>query len=255
MASEKDRLLLSLDEHIPLDARSPVPLYHQMEQILIKRITDEKAVGAMLPPEKDLMRIFSVSRATVKKTMDNLVDIGLVERRRALGTRVIRQEITEDLGRLKGYTEEMQSRGLQVRTKLIGVTRHLPDEYVREKLQIGPGEETVCIRRLRGTTKVFPIVALQSEIPVSFGIPEDEDFGGSLYRLIEEKYRIPIEWAEQEIRSRKATEREAELLEINPGDGVLVMERRTVTRDNRFIEFVRGVYRPDHYSFSIRLRR
>jgi DNA-binding GntR family transcriptional regulator len=33
------------------------------------------------------------------------------------------------------------------------------------------------------------------------------------------------------------------------------MERLTFTRGNRPLEFVRAVYRPEHYTFSIRLKR
>ena len=242
-------------ERIRLDTDSPVPLYHQLEQVLLKRIKAEKAVGYMLPPEEVLTTIFGVSRATVKRAMDNLVVKGLVERRRALGTRVIRQEITERLARLSSYSEEMADKGLTVRTELLRVWTHIPAKNVREKLLLEDDEKTLCITRLRGTSDVFPVVLLQSEVPVHYGIPASEEFGGSLYRLIEETYRIPIEWAEEEIKASTATAREAKLLGIQQDGGVLVMERLTHTRNDRPLEFVRGVYRPERYKFSIRLKR
>ncbi len=250
-----DGALFDAAERIQLDPSSPVPLYFQMEQVIKDRITRGNAVGRMLPPEKDLMEIFGVSRATVKKTLENLVDLGLIQRRRALGTRVIRQEITEDLGRLSSYTEQMESRGLQVKTRVLKADIHTPDPVVRGKLQLDEGDETLVIERLRGTNDVFPVVLLQSEIPRKFDISPSENFEGSLYRLLEKDHRIPIEWAHEEIFARKASKEEARHLGIKAGDGVLVMERLTVTRGDVPLEFVRGVYRPEYYRYSIRLKR
>jgi len=255
MAPDTKEAVFSLAERFVLDPDSPVPLYYQMEEIVRDRISDNSAIGRMLPSEKDLMRIFGVSRATVKKTLDNLSNEGMIERRRALGTRVVRQEITENLGRLSSYTEEMESRGLTVKTEVLDVLRHEPDEYVREKLGLAEGDEIISIRRLRGTTKVFPVVLLQSELPASLGISLEEDFSGSLYRLLEKKYRVQIKWAEESIRAGRATSEQAQRLDIAPKDCVLIMERQTFGVQNRPVEFVRAVYRSDHYRFSIRLKR
>ena len=252
---DDNALLFDSSERFFLDPVSPVPLYHQVEQVILDRISQEGAIGKMLPSENDLMAMFSVSRATARKAYEGLMAKGLIERKRALGTRVVGQQIIEDLGRLKGYTEEMKLKGLHVSTEMVEVVQHLPSPKVRAKLRLGEQDQTLSIRRLRGTSEFFPIVLLRSEIPVSFGIQANEDFRGSLYRLIEEKYRIPIEWADEEIHAAKATAEEAELLRIEPGDGVLIMERLTYTRGEKPLEFVRAVYRPEHYTFSIRLRR
>jgi GntR family transcriptional regulator len=250
-----DSPLFRLTERFLLDPESPVPLYYQLEQVLVDRISKEDAVGRMLPSEKELMQIFGVSRATVKRTFGNLVAKGLVQRRRALGTRVISQEITEDLARLSSYTEEMEKKGLKVSTQVLEVGVGAADEYVRKRLQLRPREEVLFMQRLRGTSEFFPVVLLKSHIPTSFGVGLDEDFAGSLYRLLETKYNFPVEWADEEIRAGNATAEEAANLGLEPGATVLVMERLSYTRGNRPIEFVRGVYRPEHYKYSIRLKR
>jgi GntR family transcriptional regulator len=242
-------------ERFALDAGSPVPLYHQLEKALVDRITRKDSVGRMLPTEKDLVRIFGVSRATVTKTVRNLVAKGLVERKRAVGTRVIRREITEDLGRLKSFTEEMHGKGLSVCTEVIDAGVYDPEDRIAGLLALEAGERTLRIRRLRGTSEFFPIVLLESQIPARCGVDPAEDFSGSLYALLETKYRLPIEWAEEEIRAARADEDHARWLRLAPGETVLVMERVSFTRDNRPVEFVRGVYNSERYRFSIRLKR
>lgn len=242
-------------ERLHLDASSPVPLYHQMETIILERINAEAALGRRLPREMDLVKIFGVSRITVKKVTDSLVAKGVIRRQRAIGTHIVGLGVKEDLGRLTGYTEQMAARGLTVSTEVLGVGHHDPGPKVREKLQLKAGEQTLFIRRLRGTSQVFPLVLLQSDLPAHCGIDPSEDFTGSLYGLIEQKYHIPIEWGHEEISAGRASAEEARQLRIQPGDVVLVMERQTFARGNRAIEFVRAVYRPEHYTFTVRLKR
>ena len=255
MSDETGEPIFRSTERFMLDPKSPLPLYHQIEQILLDRITKADAIGRMLPSEQDLTRIFGVSRATVQKTFNSLVAKGLVERRRALGTRVIGEAITEELARLTSYTEEMAGKGLRVSTEILETDVRTPDPDVSEKLQLRQREEVLFLRRLRGTSQFFPVVLLTSQIPMSFGVQPTEDFGGSLYRLLEEGHGIPVEWAEQEIRAARASDEEARLLGLGRCDNVLVMQRVTFTRGNRPLEFVRGVYHAEHYKYSIRLRR
>jgi GntR family transcriptional regulator len=250
-----DTPLFRPTERFQLDAQSPVPLYYQLERIILDRITTEGAVGRRLPREMDLVEIFGVSRITVKKATDSLAAKGLIRRQRALGTHIVSLGVTEDLGRLTSYTEQMESRGLKVSTEMLGVGLHLPNLKARQHLQLNEGEQTLWLRRLRGTSEVFPVVLLQSEIPACYGLSPDEDFCGSLYRLLESKYRIPIEWGEEQISAARASADEAAHLRIQTGDVVLVMERLAFTSGNRPLEFVRAVYRPEHYTFSVRLKR
>ena len=242
-------------ERFALDAQSPVPLYHQMEQILLDRIAAPETIGRLLPSEFELVDMFGVSRATVKKTLDNLVNKGLLERRRGVGTRVIKHQIIEDLARLKSYTEEMAGRNLVMQTRVLDAGRHAPSPDVAHKLALDRKDRSVFVRRLRGTSEVFPVVLLQSEMPTSLGLDPREDFSGSLYALIEQKLGVPIVWGEETIEASTANEEEAALLEIAPGAPVLIMERVSYTHANRPVEYVRGVYRPDRYKFSIRLHR
>ena len=180
-------------ERFYLNFDSPVPLYYQIEKIILDRISSEGVVGGMLPREMDLVKIFGVSRITVKKVADSLAAKGLIRRRRSVGTQIVNLGVTEDSGRLSSYTEEMNRRGLQVSTELLEAGPHVPSQKVREKLQLKKGEKTLLIRRVRGTSEVFPVVLVHSEVPASYRIDAGEDFAGSLYTLLEQKYRQRIE--------------------------------------------------------------
>jgi GntR family transcriptional regulator len=252
---KQNRYILTPSQRFGLDVSSPVPLYHQMEQILLKIISSDDAVGKLLPPEQDLAAIFGVSRITVKKALDILASKGMVERRRALGTRVARPPVTEDLARLTSYTEEMEARGLSVKTRVLDTGIHVPNDVVREKLKLEAGQETVFVRRLRGTTDQFPVLLVETELPADLGITPDEDFTDSLYRMMESKHRISIAGAIDTLDAAKATPEQAQLLSIAKGDCVLVLEELAYAPDGRPLSFSTGIYRADRYRFSINVRR
>lgn len=242
-------------ERFHLDPSSPVPLYHQVEQILLERISRDGSVGKLLPSENDLVVIFRVSRITVKKALDNLASRGLVERRRALGTRITGSPITEDLARLTSYTEEMEARGLKVKTRILAAGKHVPADEIGAKLKLEQGEESVFARRLRGTSEVFPVVLVETDMPGGLGIGPDEDFTCSLYGMMESKHGITIAGAVETLGAAKATSEQAKLLGIDKGDSVLVLEELAYAPDGQPLCFSTGVYRADSYRFSIHVRR
>ena len=254
-APARREYVLRRSERFALDHESPVPLYKQVKRILFQCISKPEMVGRLLPAEPDLALMFGVSRSTVRQALDELASSGLLTRRRKVGTCVSAQDIlTENLAHLAGYTEQVSSAGGSARTQLLNVRFHVPDELVRQRLQLSEGEQTLCVERLRGTQELFPVAHLHAEIPARFGIGPDEDFS-SLYRVFESKYDIPIVGAHQTIRGGKATPEQARLLGVRRGSTVLVIEAITFTRHSEPLEFVRGVYRSDRYQFSVYLSR
>jgi len=244
------------NESLHLEVASSVPLWQQLELLIHDRIRARCPIGTLLPGEMELVERFGVSRATVRKAYDTLINKGVIERRRALGTRVIGTPLTEDLGRMKSFTEEMRLKGRAAVSEVVSVKTHVPPPVLFAQMKLKRGEQTLQIRRLRGHDQCFPLVLLTSEFPDRLGIPEDEDFTKSLYVLLESKYNSVISHGMESIRAGKATTEEAHLLGIETGETVLIIERLTYRRsDPRPFEFVRGVYRYDQYTFSMTMRR
>ena len=258
MAKAKDKAmsLFRKGEPLHLEMASAVPLWQQLETIIHDRIRSRCPVGTLLPGEIELVERFGVSRATVRKAYDSLINKGVIERRRALGTRVIGTPLTEDLGRMKSFSEEMRLKGRKVLTEVVHVGMHVPPPVLAAQMELEKGGRTLQIRRLRGHEQCFPLVLLTSELPECLGVAPDEDFSTSLYVMLESKYGVSISHGMEAIRASKATAEEAHLLGIAIDETVLVIERLTYRRgDTKPFEFVRGVYRYDQYTFSMTMRR
>jgi LacI family transcriptional regulator len=70
-----------------LDPRSPIPLYHQVEQAVSQLILEQRlAPGARLPSEPELALWFGVAPLTVRRALERLERAGTIVRRRGSGT-------------------------------------------------------------------------------------------------------------------------------------------------------------------------
>ena len=78
----------------PLDEKSAQPLYQQLQRALRGAI-ENRVIGPddALPPERDLAEMLNVSRITVRKAIDELVEDGLLIRKQGSGTFVSNRKL------------------------------------------------------------------------------------------------------------------------------------------------------------------
>src|SRR4029077_8104051 len=101
--------------------QSAIPLYFQIEQELASLITSGAlAPGSQLPSEEELVQRYGVSRTTVRKAVQELERLGLIEIRRGRGTFVRTEKITQEFTELTGFVEDMVAMGLQPSAKVLG---------------------------------------------------------------------------------------------------------------------------------------
>ena len=90
-----------------LDNNSPLPLYYQLENIIKKRIEEGiYKVDEKIPSERTLSEELNISRMTISKAINNLVEEGILYRKRGQGTFVSKNKIDFFPG-LMGFTEIM----------------------------------------------------------------------------------------------------------------------------------------------------
>lgn len=102
-----------------LNHRSPIPLYHQLADLLTARIrAGEYAVGDRIPSEHQLAAAYGIGRPTVRQAIDTLVRRRMLVRRRGSGTYVAAAEDEVDLFSLAGTTSAFLRKGLTVDTRV-----------------------------------------------------------------------------------------------------------------------------------------
>ena len=126
------------------------PLYERVESVLAGDIADGSLLPeTQLPSEDGLIERFKVSRTTVRKAIQNLVERGLVEVRRGKGTFVTRPKITQELAELTGFVEDMQALGRTPTARLLDKRIVAANEAVAHHLELVPGTLVVRLQRVR----------------------------------------------------------------------------------------------------------
>lgn len=234
----------------PLDGAGRGPLYRQLETALREALRDNLLKpNEALPAERDLAADLSVSRITLRKAIDKLVDEGLLVRRHGAGT-FVAGRVEKQFAKLSSFSEDMASRGRSVRSEwLIRESGVVTGE---ESLTFGlsPGTAVYRFHRIRYADDVP--MALEFAIIPGFGLSGLDAVDSSLYAALEATGNRPVR-ALQRLRAALCDAERAALLGVEVGAPVLYIERRGFLADGRVIEATTSWYRGDAYDFVAEL--
>lgn len=235
--------------------RANLPLYVQLQEVLRDEIHNGRLKpGDRLPPERELSGQFQMSRMTVRQALNQLVADGLLHRIQGKGTYVARPKITQNLGLLSSFTEDMISRGMRPGARVIEKEIIHADHRLAEMFSLKDDMRLIKIRRLR-TADGEPIALETTHLPYErFADLLQRDLSGSLYELLRGEYQIVLSKARQSIEAGEAAPLEAGLLKIPEKVPVLVIERISVDPALQVIEYVNSCYRADKYKFYVELQ-
>jgi len=235
----------------PLNPNSPLPLYHQLSEIVREWIEDGRySPGDHLPTEDELARTFAVSRATVREAMRGLSGQGLIEIRRGKGAYVARKKIPQALPGLSSFTKEMGALGFSVTSKVLEKEIIAPPARILNALKLDKGSRVLRVMRQRfvdGAPMVVSVSHLIDKISI------DHDFSGSLYKLLEEVYGYKILTGEASVDAGLADRQCAALLNLKPGEPVLRITWLARTDSDLPVEYSEATFRAGNYRYVIRL--
>ncbi|MGQ9734981.1 MAG: GntR family transcriptional regulator, partial [Candidatus Bipolaricaulia bacterium] len=224
-----------------------MPLYYQLKELLKAKIeSGELRPHERIPSEAELVQLFHVSRMTVRQALVELENEGFIRRKQGQGTFVAEPKLRQGLLRLTSFTEDMEARGLRPGARVLEVRLCQAPELLPQ-LKAEPGEQFVKIERVR-LANGEPMALETSFLRRRFcaGIEELDLTDRSLYATLRERFGLELGWAEQTVEAKLADEYEAEVLGVQAGTPMLLMERTTYLADGSTpIEYVRSSYRGD----------
>ena len=122
---------------------------------------------------------------------------------------------------------------------------HVEAVEAARMLDIRPGDPITIVRRLLKFAQkpvVIDEIYLPGEVFQGLTLEVLQSWSGSLYSLFEADYGVRMIRAEEHLRAVAAAERSAELLQIEVGAPLLLVERTAYTYGNRPVEWRRGLY-------------
>jgi GntR family transcriptional regulator len=239
---------------LAIDRRSPIPLWFQVAQHLEQSIASGALPqGALLDNEIVLAERLGVSRPTMRRAMEQLVDQGLVVRRRGVGTRVVQPKVRRPL-ELTSLHDDLSSSGQQPSTAVLGFETVGAEAEVAARLGLEEGDPVVHVERLR-SARDLPIARMTNWLPADV-VSFDEDALAStgLYDLLR-RSGVHLHSATQTVGARTATAAEAKLLGEPRGAALLTMQRVTLDENGTTVEYATHLYAASRYSFEVNLVR
>jgi GntR family transcriptional regulator len=229
-----------------------MPVYKKIQNAIRKQIDDSKLhPGDAVASERELSRIHKVSLMTARHALAGLEREGVVERRRGAGTFVASPRI--HFNKLMSYSEQMSSRGLAPRSRILAAKVITHDAEVAARLGLPATSQLVKIERLRQTGE-DPFALETCYLPA-------DDYAGlvnvslgrvSLFATLERDYGIELAYADEEVDATAADAHIADLLGVAWGSSVMRIRQVIYSSKGKAIIYGVGFYRSERHTLFIR---
>jgi GntR family transcriptional regulator len=234
----------------PLDESSAQPLYQQLQRALRGAI-ENGAIGPddALPPERDLAEMLVVSRITVRKAIDELVDEGLLIRKQGSGT-FVSNRVEKNFAKLTSFSEDMRARGREPRSVWMNRAAGTVTPEESLTLRSSPGTPVLRFHRIRYADDAP--MAIEYATVIASCLTSLDDVENSLYEALERTGNRPVR-ALQRLRAVLLTADQAKLLKAQEGEAGLLVARVGYLKDGRAVEYSQSYYRGEIYDFVAEL--
>ena len=231
---------------------------HQLFLLLKEAIVSGRiAAGDKLPGEVALAKEHGISRVTVRRAMEALATEDLVVRLAGKGTIVNEQPVGATImtASVANLMPNMVKMSKDSNVQLLEFSYVQPPDNVRNKLGLGASDRTqrsVRVRSIDG--KPFSYLVTHVPEPIALHYNEGDLATTPLFVLLE-RSGILVDQAKQEISATLATSDVARALQVPVGSPLISLNRIVFDRNQRGVEYLAALYRPDRYRIEIDLNR
>jgi GntR family transcriptional regulator len=243
-------------------ATLPMTKYHQIYLVLREQL-HEGRFSEGLPGELNLMQQFGVARVTVRRALEQLAAEGLILREPGRGTRAIDPVASPAVPRsqvgqraqLTGLLENLVSMGLKTSVSVLEVEMVTASANVASALQLQPGDPVQKAVRVR-STREGPLSHITTYVPADIGRQFGRrELAQKPILVLLEECGVTVGRAHQTISARLADVAVARHLDVAVGSALLAVRRLIYNDQDRPIQWLHGLYRPDRYEYEMQLSR
>ncbi len=234
---------------VTIDRASPVPLYHQLAEQLSRSINEgQLKPGDPFENEVAVAERLQLSRPTVRRAIQELVDQGMLVRRRGLGTTVANRKVHRKL-ELTSLYDDLQRDGRKPKTIVLSLERET-DEQAASGLDLPPDSEMLHVVRVR-LAGDLPLALMHNWIPEPHNdISREELETGGLYAALRARGVRPVV-AQQSIGARMPKAAERKHLQITGAQPLLTMTRMAFDAAGNPVEYGDHCYRASDYTIDL----
>jgi GntR family glv operon transcriptional regulator len=213
-------------------------VYKNIVNLLKKRINSPLYnVGDLLPSEKELAELYSVSRNTLRKALKELENEGLVERRHGSGTVLRNKHFQASLTHLDSFTEIARNEGKIPTSQILKFELQAASEEIAKGLHLQCGEPVYYAKRLRFINNI----AMQLEetwlSAARFPDLTIAHMKKSKFSYIEKECGVKIEGCYESMLPILPSAELAALLHISTQDPIIKMHTQAIDEQQNPIDY------------------
>lgn len=233
-----------------------LPKYYVLKHKIIDMIKNaEVADGEAIPSEHELIAKYDISRITVRRAIDELVNEGYLYRVHGKGTYVKGNTYDQDLFSMVSCTDAIVELGLKPGRRVISQEILKCDKQRAKKLQINDNSDIFELQRVYYADEESLNTTIAT-LPYRYfkGIEKHNFAKESLYKVLENEFNVKITRAKRTFEAMIAYDDIADYLEINEGQPVLLFSGITygIIKGREVpVEIFKCHYRTDKFKFYI----
>lgn len=236
-------------------------LYAQVARDLAAKISDDRyPVGSLLPTELELCELHGTSRHTVRSAIHALQEIGLVSRRKKVGTRVEAKSRPDTYRQSLASVDDLVQFGATHQRVVKEIREVIADGALARELDCGDGTHWLRISsvRLDGRPGSPPIGWTDTYIDAEYSDLREvirESPQVLISSLIEKQYGRRIAEIHQEVEATSLPAALASKLQADAVSPALKIRRRYFDLERKVFEVSITIHPVDRFIFSMRLTR
>lgn len=231
------------------------PVYRQLQRQIIQMIQmGDLTVGDSLPSERALAEALNLSRTTIRRCYDELREQDYISTHGRAGVMVKSPpRINPELGRLKGFTEEMREMGVEPSTQLL--ERSIVTDRTIASIFGRPSTarflKLVRLRLGDGMPMTREVAWYDLTLAPALA---DWNIEGSAYHYLQHQCGVTLTDGEQTIEAAMSNPDEMAAFGFGEPSPCLLLKRKTYTNSGQMVEYVEGTFRGDAYTYRITLK-
>jgi GntR family transcriptional regulator len=242
-----------------LNPKESTPLYKQLLDVVRRQIEEGKIKpNQPIPSERSLCKEYRISRITVRQSISELINEGLLYKKQGKGTFVCPKKVNQGLVRFVSFARTVLELGLKPTTKILG-DGVLPADVQIAKLLDIPLTSQILKLSLLGMGDHEPLVLYESYFPLALGKKismeatrwERKRLPFSTYDLYGKTTSVSPRFLVQTFEAMTADDRLAFTMKVKKGAPIFMITSIFQTADHRPLEFRTALYRGDRYKFHI----
>ncbi|MBB6625031.1 GntR family transcriptional regulator [Clostridium gasigenes] len=231
-----------------IDKSSPIPVYYQLKNDLIIKISQGIwKPGECIASERELCEIYGVSRMTIRQALGELVQEDVLFKIKGKGTFVCEPTVKQE--DMMSFTDMMKQTGRNLKTEVIEFNKINTPEHLTEIISL---DKVYIINRKRIVDNEC-IAVEKVYIPVDYcGYIDEKMLEGSLFKILEE-FGYMVDHSQSSIAAVIMNSELKDLFKVSEAVPLLKMTSKTYTQKGKMIFLEESIYRSDKFVLQVNI--